>query len=81
VQEKVKAKYHVELTAQSLSFSGLQEVSMKQVSLIPDSADTLININSIKVNLSFFNFLISLSTLQRSFAMMTQCSLAFSYGA
>src|SRR5205085_159389 len=57
VKEKVKSRYNVSLDAEGIEFKGLQEVNVKNITLVPDSADTLISIQNISLNFSLTSLL------------------------
>lgn len=56
-KEKFKNKYHVNLSAGALQFTGLEEITLKNVTAVPADADTLLNITHAKISLSLFNFI------------------------
>ena len=57
VKEKVKQKYHLSLSAESVSFAGIQKVNFHQIVAVPDSADTLLTISNLSLDVSLLNLL------------------------
>lgn len=57
IQLKAKTVYHVNITSQSLAFSGFKEVELKNLVLIPDSADTLLKISLAKFDISIWQLI------------------------
>ena len=55
VQIRAHENYHVALNASSVRFSGFDEICMENVTLQPEGADTLAQINTVTLNLSLLD--------------------------
>lgn len=56
-KQKAKADYAIELSIKDASFSGLRSVSFEEVSLIPSSRDTLVEVKHLEVAVKVFPLL------------------------
>ena len=58
VSNKMERDYNSSFSAKTASFVGLSGVSLSDVVLVPNNADTLFNIHKIKTSVNFFRLLI-----------------------
>src|SRR4051812_37581292 len=57
VQSRVQDRYHASLTASSVQLSGLYHVVIKGITLVPEGADTFMQVTEVDVNISLLPLL------------------------
>lgn len=58
VDAKMQREYSCSLTIQKAEFHGLTNVELQHISLVPKDKDTLVHINELKTNVSFWKLLV-----------------------
>lgn len=56
-QNKVRTDYNATLTIESASFKGFSGLEFSEIALVPDNADTLMHIRSVKTSVNYLKFL------------------------
>ena len=57
IQTKFETDFNCQFSVKKASFSGLTEVELVDILLIPKNADTLLSVEKIKTNYSFFQLI------------------------
>lgn len=59
MQNKCKTEYHSELSIKKIGFSGLTSVSIAELNLVPEAADTLLSIEYVEAKISIWKLLVA----------------------
>lgn len=83
-QNKVRTDYDATLTIESASFKGFSGLEFSEIALVPDNADTLMHVRSVKTSVNYLKFLtgdVQLGTLdmQDGFIQIVKDSTGTNY--
>ena len=56
-QKRMAESYHTQLTARSLAFTGIDRISLRDVTLLPEEEDTLLQVAHVDVDISLLHLL------------------------
>lgn len=72
---KIEQRYRLKMSYQELSMQGLDEVNLKELTIVPINRDTLLHVTAMQLHLNFFKLLESKIEINRVNVSQLACTL------